>query len=196
MEEGHSRFRSVSNLRSALAEAQQAGGVDDDQHRPGVVDQGSHHRVQNAGDGQEDGRKIQGHGEGEIVFDGGHHAPGQAQQVGQLPQVVVHQGDVRRVHGDVAAHATHGDAHQGFFQSGGVVDAVAHHAHRVPRLLAAVDPIQLILRAAVGLVHWNVQVSGNGAGGVLVVPGEEHRSHPRRLHPPDGLRRLGAHLVA
>ena len=63
----------------------------------------------------------------------------------------------------------------------------------VPRLLAAVDPIQLVLRAAVGLIDGNVQGAGDGAGGVLVVPGEEHRSHPRRLHPPDGLRRLGAH---
>ena len=34
-----------------------------------------------------------------------------SQQVGQLPDIIVHQGDVRGVHGDVAAHAAHGDAH-------------------------------------------------------------------------------------
>ena len=37
---------------------------------------------------------------------------------GQLLDVVVDQGDVRRVHGDVAAHAPHGDAHEGFFRAG------------------------------------------------------------------------------
>ena len=50
-----------------------------------------------------------------LQLDGQHHPPGQAQQVRQLPDVVVDQGDVGGVHRDVAADAAHGDAHLALF---------------------------------------------------------------------------------
>ena len=49
------------------------------------MDQGPHHRVQGADDGQDDGQEVQAHGEDQVALDGGHHPPGQGQQVGQLP---------------------------------------------------------------------------------------------------------------
>lgn len=104
------------------------------------MDQGAHHRVQDTGDSQGDGDEVQGHGEGQIALDGAHHPLGECQQMGQLPDVVVYQGDVRGVHSDVAAHAAHGNAHMGPLQGRSVVDAVPHHADQMAALLAAVDP--------------------------------------------------------
>ena len=63
--------------------------------------QRAHHRVQRADDGQDDGCEVQRHGEGHVQLDGGHHPVGKGDQVGQLLYLVVHQGNVRRVHGDV-----------------------------------------------------------------------------------------------
>ncbi len=40
-----------------------------------------------------------------LTRHGEHHSPGQAEQVGQLLDVVVDQGDIRGVHGNVAANA-------------------------------------------------------------------------------------------
>ena len=70
----------------------------------------------------------------QIALDGDHHPLGQPQQVGQLPDVVIDQRDVRGVHGDVAAHAAHGDAHIRLFQGGRIVDAVSDHADLMLRL--------------------------------------------------------------
>lgn len=142
---------------------------------PGVVDQGPHHRVQNAPYGQENGHKVQGHGKGHVAPDGPHHPLGQPEQVGQLLNVVAYQGDVRRVHGDVAAHPAHGDAHMGLLQGRGVVDPVPDHADRLPRLLAVVDVAELILRQAAGADGLDAQLPGDVPRRVLVVPGEQHR---------------------
>lgn len=37
------------------------------------MDQRAHHRIQDSRDGQNDCKKIQRHGEGEVAFDGKHH---------------------------------------------------------------------------------------------------------------------------
>ena len=149
------------------------------------MDQGSHHGVQDAGDGQQDGGEVQRHGKGQVAFDGEHHPTGQPEQVGQLPDIVIDQGDVSRVHGDVAAHTPHGDAHMGLFQGRGIIDAVPDHAHPAPLFLAGADPVELILRQASGLELVDVQEAGDVAGGVLVVPGEEHRGNAGLLDPLD-----------
>ena len=65
-----------------------------------------------------------------------------------------------------------------FLQGGGIVDAVADHAHRLAVLLAGVDVSQLILRQAAPLHLWDAQLAGDVLGGVGVVPGEEDGLHP------------------
>ena len=62
----HSRWGSCFPL-------QQEGGIDDDQHGAGVMDQSAYHRIQNSRDGQNNRKEIQRHGEGEVTFDGEHH---------------------------------------------------------------------------------------------------------------------------
>ena len=89
--------------------------------------QGPHHGLQRPRHGQDYGHEVEQHGEAEIALDGEHHAPGEAQEVRQLAQLIAHQGDVRGVHGDVAAYAAHGYAHAGPLEGRGVVYAVAYH---------------------------------------------------------------------
>lgn len=44
--------------------------------------------------------------------------------------IIVHKGNVRRIHRNVAAHTAHGDAHMRLFQCGRIVYAVPYHANR------------------------------------------------------------------
>ena len=95
--------------------------------------------------------------------------------MGQLLHLVINQRNVRRVHGDVAAHAAHGNAHIRLFQGRGIVDAVADHAHGQALRLVFSDIFQLVLRQAVGPDFCDMQLAGNGPGGVFMVAGEQDR---------------------
>ena len=64
---------------------------------------------------------------------------GQSNEMRQFLHLVVHQGDVRRIHGDVAAYAAHGYAHLGSFQGRGIVDAITNHTHRLACSLILFD---------------------------------------------------------
>ena len=97
-------------------------------------------------------------------------------QKGQLTDVVVNQGDVRRFDGDVAADAAHRDADERLFQRRSVIDAVADHADRFARLLKAVDDRQFLLRQAVGVYFVDAGCLGNVPGGVAVVAGQQGRA--------------------
>ena len=92
----------------------------------------------------------------------------------KLLHLVIHQRDIRRVHGNIAAYAARGDAHVRFFQGRRVVDPVADHAHRLSLLLILSDGCQLILRQAVGPHLTNLPFGGNGRGGVFMVAGQQH----------------------
>ena len=58
-------------------------------------------------------QEVQRHGKAHVELDGGHHPPGEGEEMRQLLHLVVHKGDVRRVHRYVAAHAAHGYADLG-----------------------------------------------------------------------------------
>ena len=100
--------------------------------------------------------------------------------MGQFLDLVIHQRDIRRVHGDVAANAAHGNAHIRLFQSRSVVDAVTDHAHRKFLGLIFTDVLQLILRQAVCPDFSDMQLFRNGFGGVFMVAGH-HRLIDRVL---------------
>ena len=144
------------------------------------MDQGTHNGIQRAGDGQCDGNEVQRHREGHIQLDGGHHPLGQGHQMGQFLDLVIHQRDIRRVHGDVAANADHGNAHIRLFRSRSVVDAVTDHAHRKFLGLIFTDVLQLILRQAVCPDFSDMQLFRNGFGGIFMVAGH-HRLIDRGL---------------
>ena len=102
--------------------------------------------IQRPDDGQRDGDEVERHGEGHVELDGGHHPPGEGHEMRQLLHLIVHQRDIRGVHGDITAHAAHGDADVRLFECRRIVHAVADHADRHALRLIVPDGVQLILR--------------------------------------------------
>ena len=71
---------------------------------------------------------------------------GQPLQIGNLGEIVLHQGDVCGFHLNVAAHAAHGDTGVGSFESRCIVDAVADHSDGSAGCLQLGDVSDLFLR--------------------------------------------------
>ena len=67
------------------------------------MDQCADDGIQRPVDGQRNGDEVERHGEGQVELDGGHHPPGEGHEMRQLLHLIVHQRDIRGVHGDVAA---------------------------------------------------------------------------------------------
>ena len=89
--------------------------------------------------------------------------------------LVVHQRDIRRIHGDIAAYTAHSDAYLRHFQCRRVVDAVADHTDRLSGTLDFVDIIQLILRQTVGTNLPNVKLRRNSICRVLMIASQQNR---------------------
>ena len=141
---------------------------------PAFMDQRTDNRVQCVGDGEHDGDEVEHERECYIELDGAHHALGERDEVRQLRDFVVDERDIRGVHGDVAAHAAHCDADIGGLERGRVVYAVADHADLIARGLIGADVGELVLGQAVCVHLADVELRGNGCGGVLMVTREQH----------------------
>ena len=102
--------------------------------------------------------------------------------MGQLLNFIVHQHDIRRLHGNIAANAAHGNAHIRLFQRGGVVDAVANHANRRARFLTAVDIGELLLRQAARADFAQGQPAADGFCRLLAVSGQQNRLYAKLLY--------------
>ena len=91
----------------------------------------------------------------QVLTDHGLVAPGQAEGVHQLLEVVGHEGDVGRFECHIGARGAHGNADAGRGQGRGVVDAVADHQHRAVFLRQLDDPLDLLfgLQVRVDLVN-------------------------------------------
>ena len=139
------------------------------------MDQRADDGIQRPDDGQRDGDEVERHGEGHVQLDGRHHPLRQRDQVRQLLHLVVHERNIRRVHGDIAANAAHGDADVRFFKRRGVVHAVADHADGHSLRLIVPDVPQLILGQAVCPHLADMQLPCNGFGRGFVVAGEKYR---------------------
>ena len=138
------------------------------------MDQRTDNRVQCAGDGEHDGDEVECERECYIELDGAHHALGERDEVRQLLDLVVDERDIRGVHGDVAAHAAHCNADIGGLERGRVVHAVANHADLIARGLIGADVGELVLGQAVCVHLADVELRGNGRGGVRMVAREQH----------------------
>lgn len=95
------------------------------------MDQRADDGIQRPDDGQRDGDEVERHGEDHVELDGGHHPPGEGHEMRQLLHLIVHQRDIRGVHGDIAAHAAHGDADVRLFECRRIVHAVAGQQDRL-----------------------------------------------------------------
>ena len=152
------------------------------------MDQRADDGIQRPDDGQRDGDEVERHGEGQVELDGGHHPPGEGHEMRQLLHRIIHQRDIRGVHGDITAHAAHGDADVRLFECRRIVHAVADHADRHALRLIVPDGVQLILRQAVCPRLADLQLPGDGPGCVFVVAGQQDRLHTEIGQDGDGLR--------
>ena len=95
----------------------------------------------------------------------------------KLADLIVHQGNVRGIHRNIASHPSHGNPHMGHFQGRRVIDAVSHHADRHPGRLTAADPFHLILRQTFRMNRMDSQLAGNVLRRVFMIPCQQHRLH-------------------
>ena len=159
------------------------------------MDQRTDNRVQCAGDGEHDGDEVERERECYIELDGAHHALGERDEVRQFLDLVIDERDIRGVHGDVAAHAAHGDANVGGLERGRVVYAVADHADLIARGLIGADVGELVLGQAVCVYLTDVELRGDGRGGILMVAREQHRLDLKRGETVDHVCTLLANRV-
>ena len=111
----------------------------------------------------------------------------EGEEVRQLGDGVAHHRDVGRVHGDVAAHAAHRDAHEGTLEGGCIVHAVAHHGQRRAAGLAGFNVGKLVLRHALGHNLVDARCLGNRMSGRRMVAREQDALHAffrQRSHSP------------
>ena len=78
-------------------------------------------------------------------MDGFDRCVGQSLQIWNLGDIIAHQSYISSVHGDVAAHTSHGDADIRGFQRGRIVHAVADHAYVTMFSLQGFNRLHLFL---------------------------------------------------
>ena len=92
--------------------------------------------------------------------------------MGQFLDLVIYQGNVSGIHGNIGTDATHCDTYISFLQCRSVVDAVTDHANGSSSGLICFDVIQLIFRQAVGVNLIDTKLCADGCCCVLVVTGQ------------------------
>ncbi|BCM64732.1 hypothetical protein EASAB2608_00066 [Streptomyces sp. EAS-AB2608] len=164
--------------------AAQAGGVDDhgqggQGHRGGGDDRAetdTPQKVEGArGEGDADG--VVDQGEQQVLLDVAHGGAGEPDGGDDAGEGAGDEGDVGGLDGDVGAGAD-GQADVGGGQGGGVVDAVADHAHRAALGLEATDRVGLVLRQHLGQDPAHADLGGDGGGGASAVAGDDDRLCP------------------
>ena len=154
---------------------QGADGVEHGQDHDAHVreDGGPHARHAQGAEHQAQG--LDAEGEDDVLIDDADALAGDADRLGDLQRVVVHEDHVRRLDGRVGAHRAHGDADVGAGEDGRVVDAVADEGQDVLRALLRQEALDLSdllggQQLAVDLV--DVEVPGHLSGHRVDVAGE------------------------
>ena len=137
------------------------------------------------GEGQGEEQRLDAQRQRDVLHQDGKGGPGQADEAGDLAQVVVHERHVGGLDGGVRAVAGHSETDVGPGQRRGVVDAVARHAHLVSPGFQFLDDGELVRREQTGLEAVHAHLTGDGRCRVLVVTGEHDRGHAQCLQFPD-----------
>mmetsp|Transcript_15472 Transcript_15472/g.29786 ORF Transcript_15472/g.29786 Transcript_15472/m.29786 type:complete len:574 (+) Transcript_15472:307-2028(+) len=114
----------------------------------------------------------------------------------QFAQVVVHEGNVRSLHGHHCACGAHGEAEVGLRKGGRVVHAVPHHGHHLlPALLLLLHQLHLVLGEELRVHRHDVGLELHALRCVRVVPRQHHCLDAHAVEQGHRLRRLLAHRV-
>ena len=108
-------------------------------------------------------------------------------------EIVLHESDVRRLDGGIAADGSHGEANAGDGKRGRVVHAVADHADVGVLGDELADVFDLLLRHEVADGFVDARLFGDGGGGALVVAAEhDDLFDPRSVDETKRFGHLGA----
>src|SRR5690606_1634881 len=130
----------------------------------------------------------------QVLVDLAGGATGDIDGIGDQRDLRAHQGDRRRVHGDVGARP-HRDADIARRQCRGVVDAIADHGdHALP--LEFADRIDLLARPDVGVHLVDAKALGDTARRAFVVARDHHGPDAEFVQACNGFVRAGTGLVA
>ena len=95
--------------------------------------------------------------------------------MGQFFYIIVYKGDVRRIHRNITAYTAHGNANLSFFQGRSIIDPIADHTHQFSLGLVDINSFQFIFRQTVGPNCPDMELRGDGVGGIFMVTCEQHR---------------------
>src|ERR1039458_3894248 len=122
----------------------QTGGIEDEYHFGGHVDQRCEHWVQKSEGRQRDSRGIHTEGPREISHDDATAPAGNLDDLDHLQEVVAEKEHVGAFACDLGA-GTHRYSDVGFHQRGSIVDPIAHHYDRLPGTAELSNAIELLL---------------------------------------------------
>ena len=94
---------------------------------------------------------------------------------GSFFYIIVYKGDVRRIHRNITAYTAHGNANLSFFQGRSIIDPIADHTHQFSLGLVDINSFQFIFRQTVGPNCPDMELRGDGVGGIFMVTCEQHR---------------------
>ena len=152
-------------------------------------------RGQGADCTQNNSQNIDADRQGDVGPDGCHHAAGQGNESGQPADIRAHQGDRRRLDGDVAAQSAHGDRTVGRGQSRCVVDAVADHADVMAFSAHLLDFFELLVGHERVLIMAQADRVGNAGRGGAVVACQHDGRNAERAQCGNGLARFRAQNI-
>ena len=163
----------------------QAKAVGDDEERGQRHGHRGDHRVEEAERGERQGGGVVPERPAEVAADGAEGGAGEHDRVGDAPQVIAEQDQVRRADRDVGA-GPEGQPEVGGGEGGGVVDPVADHGDLVSVRLKPGDDGCLVggQRPRDHLI--DADLRGDRPGGRLVVTCEQDGAQPEFAQPGDG----------
>ena len=108
-------------------------------------------------------------------------APGELDDFGDAAQIVIHDDDVRSLHGRVGSCCTHGKADVGACQRRCVIDAIPRHRRGTVLGLHLLNGRQLVFWQQVSMRLVDARLFGDGLCRGLVVSGQHDRGDSQRV---------------
>ena len=104
-----------------------------------------------------------GKSEAKILINDPPGAAGEGEGEDDIFKVVAHQYNIGRFHGYICASRTHGDAHSGRGEGGGIVHSISDHGHRTD-VFEFLDDFYFIFGKQIGVEFIDPDLPGNGLG--------------------------------
>ncbi len=170
--------------------AQQSHPVEHHQKAGPHVGEHRHPQGRHSAQGQGEEHRLDAQREGDVLLEDRGGAPAQADEIGDLARVVVHDGHIGGLQRRGGAGRPHGEADRRTRQRRRIVHSVADHADRpvAPKKLR--DSGLLVLRQQIAASILDAELNGNRPCRGRVVAGQHDRFDMQRLEGCNGPRAL------